>query len=604
MSLSEGALDFADGPSTYGYLTAGNPVTGTNSSTVDGDGFSVYLQAGVTYFFYINGVSYPSGVDNNLAYLNLYSPSGAFVGQSSGSGSETLTFTATVSGLYGASVQSGGGVGSYFLSYDPLSITDDFGADFTSSPSLVGSGPTFGQLEYAGDSDGFQIETTAGQRYYYEYYTSVPDLYVKVQNWSYDGLPGVVVSGGGSGSFVASSSDNVLLLVSSNSFTTTGSYYIYAAQTFTTTANLVVGGALSEVLLGTAGSDEMHGSWGQDSLSGGAGGDYLFGGPSVEADTLNGGAGVDRLAGGKGNDTYIVDVASDLVVELASEGTDTVLSSASFSLGSNVERLTLSGTGTINGTGNTLANTITGNGAANSLNGSSGNDTLSGGAGNDTLTGGLGIDSMVGGTGNDTYSVDSLTDRVTETSTLVAEIDTVVSSVTWTLGSNVERLTLSGTGTINGTGNTLANTITGNAGVNVLNGGSGNDTINGAAGNDTVAGGLGNDSLTGGVGVDTFLFNTTRSATTNVDRITDFTAVDDRLLLDDAVFAGIGPVGQIAAANFRLGAAAGDASDRVIYNSATGQLFFDADGNGTGAAMLFATVAAGTTITAADIWIG
>ena len=97
---------------------------------------------------------------------------------------------------------------------------------------------------------------------------------------------------------------------------------------------------------------------------------------------------------------------------------------------------------------------------------------------------------------------------------------------------------------------------------------------------------------------------TARSSSTNVDRITDFSATDDRFLLDDAVFAGIGPVGQISAANFRLGSKAGDASDRVIYNAATGQLFFDADGSGAAAATLFATVTAGTTITAADIWIG
>lgn len=368
--------------------------------------------------------------------------------------------------------------------------------------------------------------------------------------------------------------------------------------------NLTLTGALAINGIGNTDDNVITGNGAANSLNGSSGNDTLGGG--VGNDTLTGGLGNDSMVGGTGNDAYSVDSTADRVTETSTLVTeiDTVLSSVTWTLGTNFENLTLSGSSAINGTGNTLANTITGNGAANLLNGSSGNDTLSGGVGNDTLTGGLGIDSMIGGTGNDTYSVDSLSDRVSETSTLVAEIDTVLSSVTWTLGSNVERLTLSGSSTINGTGNTLANLITGNAGINVLNGGSGNDTINGGAGTDTVAGGLGNDSLTGGTGADTFLFNTTRSATTNVDRVTDFTAVDDRFLLDDAVFAGIGPVGQISAANFRLGTTAGDASDRVIYNSATGQLFFDADGSGAGAATLSATVAAGTTITAADIWIG
>jgi Ca2+-binding RTX toxin-like protein len=137
--------------------------------------------------------------------------------------------------------------------------------------------------------------------------------------------------------------------------------------------------------------------------------------------------------------------------------------------------------------------------------------------------------------------------------------------------------------------------VIGNTGANVLKGLTGDDTLDG---------GRGNDSLTGGAGVDVFRFSSTLNATTNVDRITDFTAADDRFLLDDAVFAGIGAVGRIASANFRLAAAAGDASDRVIYNSATGQLSFDADGNGAGAAVLFATVTAGATISFDDIWIG
>jgi Ca2+-binding RTX toxin-like protein len=92
---------------------------------------------------------------------------------------------------------------------------------------------------------------------------------------------------------------------------------------------------------------------------------------------------------------------------------------------------------------------------------------------------------MSGGLGNDTYVVDSTGDVVSETSILGTEIDTVQSSVTWTLGANLETLSLTGVAAINGTGNTLANVLTGNAADNTLNGGVGADTLIGGAGNDT-----------------------------------------------------------------------------------------------------------------------
>lgn len=145
--------------------------------------------------------------------------------------------------------------------------------------------------------------------------------------------------------------------------------------------------------------------------------------------------------------------------------------------------------------------------------------------------------------------------------------------------------------------------MNGGDGDDVLFGGNGNDVLWGEDGADTLVGGAGNDSLTGGAGLDSFRFNTALSATTNVDRVADFVAADDRFQLDDAVFAGIGPTGALATGAFRLGAAAGDANDRIVYNSATGQLFFDADGNGAGAQVLFATLTASPTVTAADFVI-
>ena len=141
-----------------------------------------------------------------------------------------------------------------------------------------------------------------------------------------------------------------------------------------------------------------------------------------------------------------------MVTEAANEGTDLVQSSVTYTLAANVENLTLTGTTAINGTGNALNNVLTGNSAVNTLTGGAGNDTLNGGAGNDT---------MVGGTGDDTYVVDSTSDVVTEAAN--EGVDTVNSSVTLTLGNNVENLVLTGTSAINGTGNTLNNILTGNS---------------------------------------------------------------------------------------------------------------------------------------------
>jgi len=206
------------------------------------------------------------------------------------------------------------------------------------------------------------------------------------------------------------------------------------------------------------------------------------------------------MDGGAGNDTYVVDSPDDSVSETgvgAAGGKDLVQSFwANFTLEDNIENLTLLGINNINGTGNELANILTGNSGNNQLMGLDGNDQLLGGAGNDILDGGTGADKMAGGLGDDTYFVDVTTDVVTEA--LNAGTDDVVqSSINYTLGANVEHLTLTGLENLNGTGNTLNNIITGN---------SGNNTLSGLAGNDILRGDLGNDTLNGGSGQDTFLF--------------------------------------------------------------------------------------------------
>lgn len=424
-------------------------------------------------------------------------------------------------------------------------------------------------------------------------------------------------------------------------------------------AHNVVGSAGNDTYNGTRFNDIIRGNAGNDVLGGGAGNDLIDGGAGNE--TLNGGAGADRMIGGLGNDVYYVDAAGDVVSEAPNQGTDTVRSSISYTLGAYVEYLTLIGTAAVSGTGNTLDNVITGNAAAN---------TLNGGAGNDRLVGGGGADRLYGGVGNDIYVVDA-GDTIVEA--VNAGIDAVQSSVSYVLGANVEYLTLIGTAALSGTGNALNNVITGNAAANTLNGGAGNDrlvggggadrlyggvgndvyvtdggdmiveavnagidtvqstvsyllganvenltllgtaalagtgnalnnAIAGNSGNNLLAGGLGRDTLAGGAGLDAFVFNTALNRTTNVDRIIDYNVAQDTIRLENAVFTGLAN-GWLTASAFHTGAAAADAQDRIVYNKATGAISFDADGSGTGAAVHFASVAAGLALTNADFFV-
>lgn len=378
--------------------------------------------------------------------------------------------------------------------------------------------------------------------------------------------------------------------------------------------NLLIGNSEVNVLIGAEGNDVLNGMGGADTLIGGLGddtyivdnindivteqadegidtvetsnvsytlsanvenlrltGDWNINGTGNDLDNvltgntganiLNGGLGADTMIGGAGNDTYVVDDEGDVVVEAASSGTDTVKSSISYTLGTNLEHLTLTGTADINATGNELSNTLTGNLGNNVLDGGAGADTLVGGAGDDTyivdltatntlqdtitegtsagndtivlrggvslasaatltlaanlenldasgtgaillnltgnasaniltgnagnntLNGGTGADTMIGGAGNDTYVVDNAGDVVIEDEG--AGTDTVQSSISYSLGAHLEKLTLTGSTAINGTGNALDNTLTGNSGSNILDGGAGVDTLVGGSGNDT-----------------------------------------------------------------------------------------------------------------------
>lgn len=254
------------------------------------------------------------------------------------------------------------------------------------------------------------------------------------------------------------------------------------------------GNDLANIITGGAGSNRQLGGAGDDTLIGGAGNDYL-----------DGGTGADRMVGGGGGDVYIVDDARDQVAEVPGGGTDEVRSSlGAYVLPDNVEKLTFTGTGMIQGLGNAGDNVIVGGAGPDRLLGGGGNDTLIGGAGDDVLDGGTGADRMVGGAGNDIYFVDDVGDAIVEDAD--GGTDTVYSSVSYTLSSNVENLQLmGGAGAINGTGNDLANKIIGNDAANHLSGGAGDDTLMGGGGDDVLDGGDGSDTLVGGDGNDVLL---------------------------------------------------------------------------------------------------
>lgn len=251
--------------------------------------------------------------------------------------------------------------------------------------------------------------------------------------------------------------------------------------------DLISGIAGDDLLDGEDGNDSLFGDNGNDQLLGSTGNDSLNGG--LGNDVLDGGAGADTMAGGGDDDVYVVERATDKVFEFAGEGVDHVQASISFALGVNFENLTLTGTGALEGTGNDLANQVVGNGQANVLKGLGGNDTIDGRAG---------ADAMTGGKGDDIYAVDDAADVATESAN--QGNDTVRSSITWMLGSNLENLALEGIADIDGSGNTLANRLTGNAGRNVLKGMAGADTIDGGAGNDQLIGAEGADSYVFGLG--------------------------------------------------------------------------------------------------------
>ena len=263
---------------------------------------------------------------------------------------------------------------------------------------------------------------------------------------------------------------------------------------------------------------------------------------------------------------------------MAGGAADRAKASVSFALvaGDNIEFLETidaAATTAINLTGNNIAQTITGNAGANILNG-----------GVDTLR-----DTLIGGLGDDTYVINTATDIIVENAGQ-GTADRAKVSVSFTLaaGVDIEFLETASPGLTTAlalTGNEIAQTITGNRGDNILNGGRGNDI------------------LTGGVGSDTFRFDTTL-ATPNSDVITDFNVALDSIELENSIYALLTAGAAITTDQFRnLATGAQDATDVIIYDQATGNLFYDSNGLTAGGQKQFAQVTAGTLLTNLDFLV-
>ena len=362
-----------------------------------------------------------------------------------------------------------------------------------------------------------------------------------------------------------------------------------------------------DFLKGYAGNDTLVGGIGNDTCLGGSGRDTLSGGSGN--DVLDGGSNSDMMTGGAGDDTYYVDNTADRISEVLvtngvssdAGGSDLVFSTVSYTLGANLERLTLSGGGRVNGTGNALNNSLLGNSASNVLAAGSGNDTLEGGGGSDTLTGGIGDDTYVlrlgptsnsgnatiiddGGTADtlDIYGIggaassgsgsgsgsgsDMNVGFLFDQSSTALQLKVfgsngIYQTVSFTSNTgtlptawcfekvNVKDAGISFTVTNAATGTDASDMMLGGSSAQTLNGGKGTDFIYGAGGNDTLIGGLGKDFLQGGAGSDTFKFNTATDSglisNGASDRILDFSTSEDKINLS-AIDANPGVTGDQA----------------------------------------------------------
>ncbi|MFI0843396.1 beta strand repeat-containing protein [Mesorhizobium sp. IMUNJ 23232] len=390
---------------------------------------------------------------------------------------------------------------------------------------------------------------------------------------------------GGDGVDTASYADSATGVIASlaNPSINTGDV---AGDTYMSIENLT-GWAYDDALNGDNNANTIIGNAGNDAIKGYNGDDKLFGGDGN--DMLLGGAGGDHLSGGTGIDTASYAQATAAVkANLADPSLNA--GEAKGDTFNSVESLE----------GSAFNDTLDGNAGANTLTGLGGIDVLRGAAGNDVLRGGDGDDKLGGGDGNDLLSGGAGADYLnggngTDTASYAGAVAGVFVNLATPAGNTGEAAgdTFISIGNLEGSG--FSDRLTGDTAKNAVYGLNGTDLIDGGAGS---------DALTGGAGKDFFVFTTALGAS-NVDTIADFSAADDTIRLDNAIFSALGATGALLSGYFRANAtgSAQDTNDHIIYETDTGKLLYDADANGAGAAVQFATLTGLPTITAADFQV-
>jgi Ca2+-binding RTX toxin-like protein len=366
-------------------------------------------------------------------------------------------------------------------------------------------------------------------------------------------------------------------------------------------------------LTGTPGDNVIHGTTTADTISGLAGNDRLYGSSGDDTvggddgdDLVNGGAGRDAVGGGEGNDTLY-----------GGSGNDVLLSSSFLSFLSSDEGDDVA----YGGAGNDFFQGV-------EFSEQGGDDWMDGGPGNDVFDytipwtffrEGLvpiGNDTIIGGSGTDRVQFSDPGPYAPSPSYNMFHGSTTAAVVVDLKNGTFSTAEVSGTivGVEEIMGSEYADTILGSRRAESLSGSHGNDHIEGRGGNDRLDGGFGLNTLNGGAGADDFVFNAINSfflpfgfieAGFNV--IEDFTSRDE-LLFDNSSFDALGAEGAWSARDARFYAAAGatsghDANDRLIYNTTTGDLYYDADGSGAGAALPVASLQGAPTLTACDITV-
>ena len=550
-----------------------------------------------------------------------------------GSGDDTLyagARTASLRGLDGSDILIGGD-GNDLLEGGLGSDLLDGGGGFDTASYRNSSGPLTINLRngvFTGEADG--------------------DVFMSIEQFELSSLGDTFVGGGGDDYVFGLAGDDTYFVDNAGDqvfeAAGEGSDQVYSSVSYVLTAGASVevlaaldaastvalnlsGNAQAQQIFGNAGSNALTSGGGADALYGGAGDDvYLVEGDDFLSEAANGGfdqvysstgislssgaaievlsvndyastnaltiignelaqqifgnaganilvsgGGQDALYGNGGDDIYLID-GDDHLVELAGGGFDQAYSSTGITLSAGAAIEVLS----VNDYNSTNALTIIGNELA---------QQIFGNAGANILVGGGGQDALYGNNGDDIYLIDG-DDFLTEAAGNGFDQAYSSTSITLTAGAAIEVLGASdsaATTALNLTGNEYGQQIFGNAGTNRIDGGGGNDVLYGLG------------------GADSFVF-TAAPGGANLTTIADFSAADDTILLDRNAFAGLAP-GALNPNALVIGTQALDTNDRIIYNSATGQLFFDADGSGSGAAVQFATLAEAPAITAADFLV-